>query len=788
MVYAMSNKTVSVPAVPSMVFGLGESLQEKLVSVERRLRTEIGPVYPGSLLRFELITNQEQVNEDWLRKICDPLLTHPLWLTLQEQGLAEISPNEPKRPELSIYIIARQDDTTGQDLLPHLCKEMHSLYGARVRLRLNLFYITSEAGNIPTIPISEAPMPPLCFVLGPVKRAGFGTSGEHETYETIRLALNALLASRAGEEIEKSVREKGLTSPVMMTLGASAIVVARSQMETCLYSTILQRLVRACFEGQEDEEQCKQWERETKQRIATLFGVPIQDWDVEQYDEQWEKEVPGLIAGLFPIWTNNILSKWRINFSANERGLWGAKAGEDLYSHLQKVLGGGEQAEATSEDLTDDVHRIAVDIHRELERQEKALLADWSRFLHRTVASGKGCLVRLGQSVAVTRSTLSGVLKVLQGQHVSPVYLRSRRDRDALAEILAARSLPICYAYEMCRSARVPPGFVVLRLIPFTLLTMAVLTDLGLGWSGIVAGLAVGMALMILFILQQSRRLRKEYQRSLQGLCRLYEEAIEGIVLGEVRELLAHLYGHVALTGQRLQELAAELQRIEGKAIEDLNRALSELPAEDIYLERQLFRYDPWQRGLEQVSIDRLLSAPEMNKDETGPGNSEELVQTPASILTAVLNGQLPAAVLGTALVDALRYDYHLGGDSPENTRIEEMLVAEWNERAEQEFHREGNQQTMKELVDAFMSETMEAQQRRALPLWDATNEKQEMAFVVLNPEAKVAFNIWLEAHNGEVTALPTLQRDQISYLRCLLLKGSEDQPVEAKEDAPCSG
>jgi len=39
-----------------------------------------------------------------------------------------------------------------------------------------------------------------------------------------------------------------------------------------------------------------------------------------------------------------------------------------------------------------------------------------------------------------------------------------------------------------------------------------------------------------------------------------------------------------------------------------------------------------------------------------------------------------------------------------------------------------------------------------------------------LNPQAQVAFSRWLEKAGETVSALPSLQRDRISYVRCSVI------------------
>ena len=129
----MPEERPPVPAVPSVVLALGGSLGERLAWLERRFRSEIGSLYPASLLRFRLVARADQVSPEALHALCDPLLTHPLWLRLQERGLA---PGGERGPQLNIYAILSQSDPRGLRLLLGLHGHLQALYRGRLVPRL----------------------------------------------------------------------------------------------------------------------------------------------------------------------------------------------------------------------------------------------------------------------------------------------------------------------------------------------------------------------------------------------------------------------------------------------------------------------------------------------------------------------------------------------------------------------------------------------------------------------------------------------------------------------------
>lgn len=761
----MSSAPAQASVVPSIILGLGEALEQRLRWLERRIRTEIRPAYPDSLLRFGLITRPEQVCDDWIRDLCEPLLAHPLWLDLYEQGLVEVEADGIARPEFGIYVIVNQHNSEAQALLEPLCQKIHDLYGARVRLRLNLFYIASQAEGVATVPAPATSIPLLCFLLGPIKYKGFWSSGEHEPYEVARIALNTLLTSKASEQAELFVKQAGSSMPALVSLGASAIVVDIERMETCLYGTVLQRLISACFHGQEDEEQCAAWERELQDHIAEFFGAALQGWDAEDYERLWKTEVAAHASALLLTWANETLEDWDVEVTTDQRGMWSTRIQGQLLHHLQKILQGGDKA--AKEDLASDICRIAADLQVQRERREKLLLGTWAQCLQQTMSSGQGCMVRLAHFVSLTESVLLETIGTMRVQQASPLHLRSRGERQTLADFLALRAIPICTTYERHRASQVSAGLVILLLIPAVLLAMASAVDLGFGWIGIGGCLALASVLALLFLWQQHRRLAKQYQQGLDSLLHLYAHSITGIVLGEAKQLLTHIWNEIALVGQRLLEMTGQLHQTGLKVAEAIEEA--QRPAhEEIYLEQRLFRDEPWQRIAEQVCIEELMSAPKINEDEADHVNV--VGETPTSIFEDVLNGEVPAAMLETALVDSLRRTYGLELSLTASLSIEEMLVTKWGEQTEREFMQTGNRRTEKQLADHFAQKTMDGLRQRALPLWDIPSAKGEKALVASTPNAQVAIDSWLRTVGGKVVALPTRHPGRISYLHYLLL------------------
>ena len=278
----MGASTSPVPAVPSVVLALGGALQHKLSWLERRFRTEIGQVYPGTLLRFRLINRAEQLAPEALHALCDPLLLHPLWLGLREKGLTE---RVESGPELCFYAIAAEEDLRGCRLLPNLYAGLARLYPGQFSPRLCLFYIGTDPSILPR-PTEAAPLRAVCFLLGPIKRYGYRAAGRQEPFETVRLTLNAFLASGTLAEVLPMV--PGMR---FCALGASAIAVARPQMETWLRNTLLQRLAQACVTEQTGAAADGRSRLAVRAEVADLFGLQLTDDWCDEPQELWEKEI-----------------------------------------------------------------------------------------------------------------------------------------------------------------------------------------------------------------------------------------------------------------------------------------------------------------------------------------------------------------------------------------------------------------------------------------------------------------------------------------------------------------
>ncbi len=734
----MATDSPPLPAVPSVVLALGPSLRGKLAWLEQRFRSEIGTLYPASLLRFRLLARAEQFAPEPLHALCDPLLVHPLWLGLQDRGLA---PGGERGPQLNVYVIVSQADSRGLQLLAPLYAGLRRLYAGRLEPSVRVFYVGEDPRALPTLPDPPGPVP--CFVLGPVKQLGYGISGGEEPFETIRLALNALLASTAAGEVQGLIAAGQAPGLATFALGASAIAVARPQMETWLRNTLLVRLARACSAGAETAGERERWRREARPKVATLFELDqAKGWD-EEPDEPWERELGRRIVALFPRWANEVLEAWGLEVQATRLGRWRLTASTegDLYRHLQHVLSDLSEAQEDAQAaLALDMVRLAQTLRRHLEGREQQVLERWSALLERTTASGSHCLVRTASIAGAVQAGLSRARDGLAAQRLRPLWLRGDRDITTLAGILAAQMAPVRSAAERARLAFVPPGLVALRLAPLALLAGGAAADLWPGGRGLAAGLGGGVLFAGLAAVQQYRHLRRESYAGMRELCRLYEDAVGGLLLGEAEGTVRRWQEALAVSAGQLEAVEAELGALDGES----ERAIDELarfPQENTYLERQLSDPAHCARLADDVSLETLLGEP------LADGLAAATV---AGLLADALRGDLPAAALGAALVEAVGRIVGRRGHRTIETRVEELLVAG---------------------VDQPFSpvETMDGLHRRALPLWlgDDAALGPEVALVALSREAAMAFRGWLDAHEGQVRLLPTLQRDRISYLRC---------------------
>jgi len=736
-----------VPAVPSVVVALGGSLRDKLDWLERRFRSEIGVLYPGNLLRFRLLTRDEQLASEALHTLCDPLLVHPLWLSLRERGLA---PGGERGPRLNLYAILSEDDARGCRLLAPLYASLRQLYQGHLVPDLCVFFVGTNAQALPALADATAPLP--CFVLGPVKRFGYRTSGRQEPFETIRLALNALLASQAAGEIVGLLAPDEGRGLRLFALGASAIAVARPQMETWLRNTLLQRLAKACLAEEGASEGWPAAHLQAREAVAELFGLEkAESWSGEP-DELWEKGLGRRMGGLFASWANEVLQAWGIEVRESRHGHWQpvARAEGDLYGHLEQTLSeSGELQGDAQAALTQDIIRLVSGLGRHFERHEQTILARWSKLPARLLAEGPGCLLRLSEIVAAAEAGLNRAGGVLQVQRVRPLWLHGDRDVIALADILAAQMMPVRSAAERARLSFVPPGLVALRLLPFVLLVGAAGADLRPGGLGLLAGLSSATLFGMLAATLQYRRLRRETYVGVRELCRLYEDSIAGLLLSQARNVVRHLQEAVSLSAAQLRAVDSELRALDleaGRALDELAR----FPRENTYLERQLSDPAHCARVAGQVPIGELLGEPTGGEAAVGP----------AEILAATLRGDLPVPALGAGLIEAVGPTIARRGSGMIETRVEEMLVA----GAGGPFSAAG---------------TMEGLHQRALPLWPTAEDGgPEVALAVMSREAAVAFQGWLVAHASAVRLLPTLQRDRISYLRLRPLGSAAAAPL----------
>lgn len=748
----MANELPAVPAVPSVVLALGASLHGRLAWLERRFRSEIGALYPANLLRFRLLTQAEQLTPEALHALCDPLLVHPLWLKLQERGLA---PAGEHGPALNAYLILAQEDARGRQLLAPLCANLRRAYAGRLEPSLCLFYVGTDPWALPPLP--DAPRPSPCFVLGPVKQLGYGTTGGQEPFETIRLALNALLASPVAGEVENLLAPDQPPGLVPFALGASAIAVARPQMETWLRNTLLVRLARACGAGADAATVGEGGRAPARRQVAELFGLEsVDDWEGEP-DGLWEKGLGWRIAGLFPRWANEVLGAWGLEVQEARLGHWrlSAERGGDLYRRLQHTLSGpGEAQEDAQLALTQEIVRLAQVLQRHLDARAQAVLERWSALVAST-AAGSQSLPQMAAVLAAAQSGLAQARDRLAGQRLRPLWLRGDRDTATLADILAAQMMPVRSAAERARLAFVSPGIVALRLLPLALLLGATGADLQRGWPGPAAGLAGGIAFAALAAGLQYRRLRHESYTGLRELCRLYEDAVGGLLVAEAQGVLRRWQEAVAVSEAQLGAVQSELRTLEAEAGRALDR-LARFPRENTYLERQLSDPAHCARLADEVSLEALLNEPL----DHGPAPA-----TPARLLADALRGDLPAAALGASLVEAVGRAVARRSGRMIETRVEELLVA-------------GTDRPFQP------AETMGGLHRRALPLWHGDEEAlgPELALVSISREAAMAVRAWLNAQGERVRLLPTLQRDRISYLRCRHIRPANDEKEVAGE------
>ncbi len=724
----MSERYSPVPAVPTLVVALGEGLRERLAWLEARFRSEIGSLYPGHLLRFRLFTREADLSQEALRALCDPLLTHPLWLALAERGLA---PGDEHGPQLNVYVLLSEEESQGYPLLGPLRANLARAYEGRLVPAVRVFYVGASPPSPAALAEGGRPVP--CFLLGPVKQLGYGTGGPLEPYETIRLALNALLASDSTDVLDRLVG--GAPGLVHLALGASAIAVARPRMESWVRSALLERLARACLSDDEASPRL-----ETRRQVADLFGLEVAPGGADEPQELWEKSLGRRIAALFPAWANEALAAWGFEALETRYGHWRVSAqGEgELRRHLERILSDlREEQDDAQVALSQDLARLAGGLRRHFAERERVVLGRWRDLLSRAVGDGQGCTGRLAAIVRMAERELGQAQERLERQRLSPLWLRGDHDAVALAGILDAQMMPVRSAAERARQEFVPPLRAALRLVPFVLLVGAAGADLrpdGWGWTvGLGGGVAFGLAAMGL----EYRRLARETRTGAREVLRLYEGAVTGLLLAEARTFLRHIREAVAISAAQLPAVIGELKAVEAEA----GRVLAELgrgTRENTYLERQLFDPSQVAQLTEEIWPDLLAG---------GSPAGDPPMPRPTEILATALRGDLPARALGATLAGVAaqavaRHEHRLV-----EMRVEELLVA----GVDQPFS---------------PAETMEGLHRRALPLWRAEAGGPEVALAVLSREAAVALRGWLAAHAGTVHVLPTLQRDRISYLR----------------------
>ena len=740
----VAERASPVPAVPSVVLALGGSLRQRLSWLEERFRSDMGPAYPGNLLRFCLVAHPDHLAPAALHALCDPLLVHPLWLALAERGLA---PGHERGPQLNVYAILSQEDPRACGLLSALYARLGELYEGHLVPRLCLFFIGEDPS---TLPIPDAlGRPVLCFVLGQIKQHGYRTADRLEPFETVRLALNALLASNALSEIEGLPEESDAGPLRLYALGASAIAVARPQMETQVRNTLLQRLVEAWLERDSASEP----RLEARAQVGEVLGLVKDASWAEEPDELWEKRAGRRIAGLCPAWANELLDARGLEITETRHGHWRIQTARegDLYHHLERTFSevSDEQEEAKAV-LAQELVHLASGLRRHFRRHEEATVAQWQGLVTRIACSGPGCLRRLEEAVGTAAAALDRAAEALRRQRMGPLWLHSDRDVLTLAHILSAQMVPVHSAAGRARAAFVPPGRVMARFIPFAVLLGTVGADLWRGWPGGAAGLAAGAALALLAAVLQSRRLRRETSSAVRELCRLYESAIGGLVLAEAHLAIRRLQEAVAITAEQMQSGEQELRSLAREAGEALE-ALGRLPYGNTYLEEQLSDAAHCARVADQVAMEDLFAGP---AGDRSTGDYAEL--TPAEVLAATMRGDLPAAALGVGLVEAIGHAMARRGWTTIETRVEELLVGGKGRPFSPEA-------------------TMERLHRRALPLWRSEGGT-ELELVAMSREAAMAFRGWLQARAGQVRVLPTLQRDRISYLRLRRLGALQEE------------
>jgi len=697
------------------VLALGNSLREPLQWLEERFRREIGSLYPGYLLRFRPFSQPEHISVAALRGLIDPLLVHPLWLALMEHGFA---PGGERGPQLDAYVILSGEDQEGLALLGPLVTNLRRACQGRLEPTLRLFYVGASPATL-----AEQARPLTCFVLGALKQRGYGTGGEREPWETIRLTLNALLASQAPQEIE-ALFPPGQDGRRVLALGASAIAIARPQMEACVRAGVLERLAQACLAAPAQPA--------ARAPVADLFGLQLAS---EGPEELWAKRLGQGIASLFPAWANEVLAGWGLEVGETRQaakypsppGHWRVetRAEGEVQRHLERILAGGrEEQEEAQAALAQDLARLAAALQRRLHAHEKTVLDRWQELLQRTVADGEGCLARAQGMADLAMQALTVAQERVSHQRPGPLWLRQSNGHDVLilAEALAGQMSPWRAAGERARERLAPATALALRAAPWLILGGAIGADLWPGVAGWGVGLAAGISLGLLAAGVQARTYGREARSGSREATRLYENAVLGLLLGAAHDILQHWQDAVAICAAQVKALTRELRTLEataGRMAGDLGRRAGE----SVYLERRLSDPIRCAHLAESIPIEQALAG------------------APAQALAAALTGSLPARVVGATMAGAVS----ARAIAPIEARVEEMLVAGGS------FSPAG---------------TMEALHRRALPLWMGETEGPEWSFAVLSREAAVAVRSWLDTHRQSVHQLPTLQRDRITYLR----------------------
>lgn len=732
----MADARPPVPAVPSVVLALGASLQGRLDWLAQRFRAEIGPLYPASLLRFRLLRSEEEVTPEALHALCDPLLVHPLWLGLQERGLA---PGGEEGPRLRLYAITSDDDAQGGRLLAPLAANLQGLYPEQLLPDLFIFHVGPDIRALPRLEETGRPLP--CFLLGAVKQYGYRTAGRDEPYEAIRLALNAFLTSGAADEVEARLAAGAGHGLAPLALGASAVAVARGPMEAWVRNRAVQRLAKACLAGVDEEE--PPLVHAARAAVAGALGLVSSGEAADEPDELWARGLGRRVGGLARRWANEVLRAWGVEMRESRRGQWRlvAQTEGDLHRRLQRlVVAHGEGLEEAEAALTQEVVRLANALRRHFARRERELLTRWRALPMEVLGSGPGCLARLEAIVAAAEAGLERAAEALKRQRLQPVWLRGDREAIILAGALGAQMMPARCAAERTQLSFVPAGWVALRMLPLVLLVGAAAADLHRRW-GLPAGLALGLSFVALAAALQVRALRRSTYGCLRDTCRLYESTIGGLALAEAQSTVRRLQEAVAVSAAQLRAVAGELAGL----AEAADEALSELwrPQEGNYLERQLADPSRCAAAAGGVAPEELLAVP--------PG--EEAGASPAGLLAAALRGDLPAEAMGAGLAEAVGASA-ARACAPIETRIEEVLVS----------GRDG---------PFSPAATLEGLHQRALPLCPRGQaDGPEVALAIMSRQAAVAFRGCLAEHADGLRLLPTLQRDRISYLRLRRLGG----------------